>query len=539
MFSTLISPAHQALLTDISLSISRDVTQRHSFVVRDRLKAEIAHIISLALNSVSATLPPELLCEVFQYLEFRQRLQASSTCKYWREVALASPSLWQHLELNESEVVPAFLARSEPAPIDMIITTTGSHSSVLRASLHEHLWRMRSLEVRMGVSYRPSTITDVLTTTSPMIESLILDKRFALPISSHALPNDLLGGQAPRLRRMLLAGFYPEISSASLLTLADLTTLVISGHTEVTHNHAFELLRALQALEVYVVTIDNLLGGWERYAGPKLHCPQLRCLGLRMRSPSFAQDGILDPLDDDTLSAVELRTVKLMAPISHADRCATLWASGSNTTSRHYNLHVSCAPISYAGQENAPQHSKIRTERRFEMESYDVLIQLATPVIAVAPLREITLAVWLLCGHIPLLSSPAAPASIPTLETLTILVSVRGAFFGKLSTDRLVESIPLWRFPGLKVLRLARDPQANAGLTRAVSIPPESIVEFLKEERARGMPKLERLALLDIWSAFSLSDVSDSVSEIVREDASQWAPEILVLDECDKWLCKY
>ena len=487
-------------------------------------------MVAQSLNTVSSALPPELLSAIFGNLDMSQRITASATCRYWREVLIASPVLWQNLSLRESEILPVFLARSANAPVDLTVTTTGRHSGELSAALHQHAWHLRRIHIKLGVGHDSRHITDVLTLPSPTVKSFVLEKQSPQPM--WPIPVDLFGGQSPRLEHMILRGVPLE---QPLNCMSHVKTLVMIA-APVRQELMNQLLWALQNLEVFVIAIDNGpdVRNHHRQTLPVSHPPKLRTLGIHLRVPGGPHDGLLDGIHPNAITNIDVRTIRSVVPIQSPERFTSLWASASTTTNQHHNLHVAMGnrhgETSLSGLQ--------RVHRRLDLDGYDALVQLARPVISLAPLRELTLAVWLLCGHVPLLSSPHAPVTIPTLETLTILVSPRGVFFGKMPTGRLVESIQLWRYPALRVLRFARDPQSSAGLTstRSVSIPPESIIEFLREERARGMPKLEQLVLFEIWSGLEAKDIHDFASELIREDA--WEPDILKMDECDQWLCK-
>ncbi|KZV99745.1 hypothetical protein EXIGLDRAFT_831285 [Exidia glandulosa HHB12029] len=53
------------------------------------------HIFSMSL---STRLPPELWCAVWEGMPLKDRVAVSHVCRYWRDISVHCPTLWQHLE---------------------------------------------------------------------------------------------------------------------------------------------------------------------------------------------------------------------------------------------------------------------------------------------------------------------------------------------------------------------------------------------------------------------------------------------------------
>ncbi|EJD35045.1 hypothetical protein AURDEDRAFT_130833 [Auricularia subglabra TFB-10046 SS5] len=80
-------------------------------------------------------IPPEMLANVFSYLDHEGAFAASHTCRFWRAVALSCPSLWAdicvRLQADGSNVaradaaVRALLARAGTAPVSFRLSVPG------------------------------------------------------------------------------------------------------------------------------------------------------------------------------------------------------------------------------------------------------------------------------------------------------------------------------------------------------------------------------------------------------------------------------
>ncbi|EJD42895.1 hypothetical protein AURDEDRAFT_168143 [Auricularia subglabra TFB-10046 SS5] len=74
-------------------------------------------------------LPPELVAEIFRYLDFAHRLAVSHVCWSWRRSALSNPSLWStytvpvrvsvQRRIHQVSGLAALLARSSPLPFKL------------------------------------------------------------------------------------------------------------------------------------------------------------------------------------------------------------------------------------------------------------------------------------------------------------------------------------------------------------------------------------------------------------------------------------
>ncbi|KZV85140.1 hypothetical protein EXIGLDRAFT_263501 [Exidia glandulosa HHB12029] len=52
--------------------------------------------------SLLTRFPPELWCAVWELMPFQDRVAVSHVCRYWRDISIHCPSLWQHLEFSST-----------------------------------------------------------------------------------------------------------------------------------------------------------------------------------------------------------------------------------------------------------------------------------------------------------------------------------------------------------------------------------------------------------------------------------------------------
>lgn len=90
---------------------------------RRRLDAAILLLVSQRnILAPISRLPPEILCYIFSWVQIPYRLEntllITSVCRHWRHVALADPTLWSVVELNQLDMALDFLERSRGSKIE-------------------------------------------------------------------------------------------------------------------------------------------------------------------------------------------------------------------------------------------------------------------------------------------------------------------------------------------------------------------------------------------------------------------------------------
>ncbi|KAH9935074.1 hypothetical protein B0H21DRAFT_759397 [Amylocystis lapponica] len=206
-------------------------------------------------------LPNELLVNIFSHDRDREKLHSMAwirlthVCRYWRGIALATPTLWSKIYLADNsdpeleDVSPILLhnclLRSVPSKVDIVILKAADeNASDMLEDLRQHADRIRSLRIRFGAV---GELLPFLSFRMPSLEELYLNpkheyvKRYGYPGSEeddyaeeeerdedYAL--DLFPGQVPRLRSLTLKGgvaipWDPEV-------LSSLVHLDVSGILE-------------------------------------------------------------------------------------------------------------------------------------------------------------------------------------------------------------------------------------------------------------------------------------------------------------------
>lgn len=257
---------------DAKLSVLRIMTER---LLQDRKRA-------LQASAPIKRLPPELLSRMFELAaREHQNLpwRISLVCRSWREVALATPSLWSNISIGHilplgrletswpyNPLLPyrvqTFLDRSRFADLVLKIDISKRDRypdfATLVQRLEPHIWRCRSFFVwgidEPGVDVVRSLCAKMLGPGARLRElSLCASSHFPMSNApSSPLPNH---GSMPHLHTLTLDGFRPscvQVSLPSLRTLRFRTAHRSSGRRrrDDTDCASFlQLLRSLAGLE--------------------------------------------------------------------------------------------------------------------------------------------------------------------------------------------------------------------------------------------------------------------------------------------------
>ena len=164
-------------------------------------------------------LPPEILVEVFSLLPFvaddpkcvpyLEWIFVTHVCRRWREIALQSPYLWNHINFTKLTLdgFTEILARAKMSPLHVeakITPRSKARFNALRRQLEAHIFHTRHL----SISGEFQTLLERLVSPAPALVSLSLT-RPSHPFSSSQLeciiiPDSLFNGTAPKLTRLEL-----------------------------------------------------------------------------------------------------------------------------------------------------------------------------------------------------------------------------------------------------------------------------------------------------------------------------------------------
>lgn len=233
-------------------------------VIDDVFKASI--ITYLRAYNASAThgvarLPAEVVCHIFSYLPFADRISVTHVCQHWREVSLVSPAqLWSSVEVRTERggVLSALLARTHFVPLQRLtIQLHPGTLSEVTSLLPRYLSKVRALHLYAASNLSSKQVQDVINTTlcsrAPLLESFV----FAVVSDNDCdieLPDNLFAGRAPLLRnlKLSLGDVTSSLGSASLARITRFTCMpVITVWPEDVQN-AFVRLRRLESFTLYV-----------------------------------------------------------------------------------------------------------------------------------------------------------------------------------------------------------------------------------------------------------------------------------------------
>ncbi|KAF8189691.1 hypothetical protein BJ912DRAFT_1042110 [Pholiota molesta] len=142
-----------------------------------------------------SSLPPETLCEIFSFAQLHcvdsagpnhsplEWINLTYVCRYWRNIALNSPSLWAYLPIGNLKWVQEMLERSKDSGLVIRSDKPHDHSDSKKSGLWlalQQVHRIRELSIR-----------DISTTTWQTLQTNILGKpaprleHFCLLAKSH------------------------------------------------------------------------------------------------------------------------------------------------------------------------------------------------------------------------------------------------------------------------------------------------------------------------------------------------------------------
>ncbi|KAF7314370.1 F-box domain-containing protein [Mycena kentingensis (nom. inval.)] len=231
--SNVLIPRLREAIHALDTKVAALLTQR-----RD-LESRLEHAVRL--QSPVLRLPSELLSEIFvngvlgnaRDAEEEEESGTSGpvmlptlmlVCRYWFEVALATPCLWARISvspLHSLEQARRKLARSSSCPLDININfgprtdfsataTSGIMEQVVRSMdlFSPAIWRIKSF--RLSVPNRPQAHAVLVRcqTDAPLLEVLSIRVFHALQDDNYSVPPlPLFNGRTPRLRSCSFTSF--------------------------------------------------------------------------------------------------------------------------------------------------------------------------------------------------------------------------------------------------------------------------------------------------------------------------------------------
>ncbi|PSR71898.1 hypothetical protein PHLCEN_2v12242 [Hermanssonia centrifuga] len=200
-------------------------------------------------------LPPEVLASIFSLISAHRRtiaaceqkdvefpslnvcISLSQVSRYFREVAISTPSLWTSIFLNSRkgappervELLQALLLRSSTSPLDVHMgdLTRGINDPAFLTAI-SHLPRIRELHFYEQREYVEPHELSPLLNPAPLLEALVLSQ-YAKGSQDDSLLT-LFDGCAPKLTSLVLSG-YPRYSGNKFRNLRQLSLTQIMYRT--------------------------------------------------------------------------------------------------------------------------------------------------------------------------------------------------------------------------------------------------------------------------------------------------------------------
>ncbi|KAM5545892.1 hypothetical protein V8D89_000018 [Ganoderma adspersum] len=232
-------------------------------LVQERIEVDAERLEAASLSNRSLPihhLPNELLTRIFFLVCFKRPLslggpqakdmdRATRTklmlvCRYWREVALATPMMWRFLEMGRHVYLTKLaLERSDPATIDVDICRNYIFPEEFEL-LYQHAHRIRRLDFYDCDHKHQSSVLDTLFDLGmPALEELSL---FRSPFVSPRLanqvdiPTELSFQQYPHLRMLCLSRI--TMPRDPLLYSKLHTLVLIDCHCDYSFNDFLDIL---------------------------------------------------------------------------------------------------------------------------------------------------------------------------------------------------------------------------------------------------------------------------------------------------------
>ena len=212
-------------------------------------------------------LPPETLVKIFSLLsfpaddsEYLEWISVTHVCRRWREVALYSPYLWNHINFTKLTLAgfTQILARAKMSPLHVeakITPRRKARFNSLKRQLEAHMCHTRHL----SISGEFQAVLEGLISPAPALVSLSLT-RPSRPHSSSQLeciiiPDSLFNGTAPKLTRLELLGCRIRWKSPLLKGLQTLKIRKLSAQEMPTLEDWLDALNEMSQLKTLI--LDN------------------------------------------------------------------------------------------------------------------------------------------------------------------------------------------------------------------------------------------------------------------------------------------
>ena len=247
-------------------------------VDRELLQAATSRNQSLPINQ----LPNELLIRIFLLMGPLRRkgrdglawIKLMLVCRYWRDVALASPGMWRSIDIGRNpHWTDLALTRSDPATLD-IYTHNKYLSQDLFTRIYPHAHRIRSLAFSYGMEGQWSpALLNLFDRPMPALEALTLsmqpDRLTPGPTQSSSVDIQLSSQRFPGLQLLSLS--YMAMPRDSLL-FSKLHSLTLDNCTcDCSLDQFLDILSSCSMLRnLFLISfLNHLTGNWPTQSTPE------------------------------------------------------------------------------------------------------------------------------------------------------------------------------------------------------------------------------------------------------------------------------
>ncbi|KZV74754.1 hypothetical protein PENSPDRAFT_732121 [Peniophora sp. CONT] len=180
-----------------------------------------------------ASLPPEVLGDIFEYLAYRMfswsRRNTSYTplasirdwpnimlvCKLWRDVAIHHHALWTYLDERNIQRWPLFLERSHSSLVDIRLYIDSEEVDGPLSAALAQLHRVRSLDLRLQENVM-ERVLPLLNIPAPTLQALNLSIAYGVTGHDGAVTPTRTGRWLSGLKKAFISELAPNVRQVSL-----------------------------------------------------------------------------------------------------------------------------------------------------------------------------------------------------------------------------------------------------------------------------------------------------------------------------------
>ncbi|EJD37918.1 hypothetical protein AURDEDRAFT_187911 [Auricularia subglabra TFB-10046 SS5] len=213
------------------------------------------------MGDVTRGLASELLTACLEYLDLSDVIAASHVSRFWRECALAFPTLWTRVTIDKAfstcaHILHMAISRAGQLPVDLEYgrvpvefeypKPSRNVSGTAADAVARYMYRFRTFKWTHEVSALD------LSRPAPLM------REFVCGAGICAIPSDFLGGAVGRLRTLHIGNAVFPDSCPALETVVDLRVWWPDGlRCEPRFDHLFELFPRLELLNLRLTWVDR------------------------------------------------------------------------------------------------------------------------------------------------------------------------------------------------------------------------------------------------------------------------------------------